>query len=131
MNKQVAMSIIISGLLIVGAILFVSDGSATDANTGNSSVVSNVDGKQFIDISAKGGYSPRIITAKAGAPTTLRVKTRGTYDCSGSLVIPSLRYQKLLQPSGVEEIIISAEQAQGAMRGLCAMGMYSFQIRFQ
>lgn len=131
MNKQAALSIIVSGILIAGAIVFVAGGSGADTNTGNTSVVSIADGKQFIDISAKGGYSPRLINATAGIPTTLRVRTRGTYDCSASLVIPSLRYQKFLQPTGTENIEISAEQAQGAMRGLCAMGMYSFQIRFQ
>ena len=47
-----------------------------------------------------------------------------------SLVIPKLSYQKFLQPSGTEEIAISGEQAQGTMQGLCSMGMYNFQIRF-
>jgi plastocyanin domain-containing protein len=90
-----------------------------------------VDGTQYIDVSAKSGYSPRIITATAGVPTILRVETSGTFDCSSSLVIPKLSYQKILKPSGTEEITISAEQAQGTMQGLCSMGMYNFQIRFQ
>lgn len=90
-----------------------------------------IDGKQIIDISAKGGYSPRVVVAKAGVPTVLRVTTSGTFDCSASVVIPKLSYQKFLQPSGTEDIAISAEQAQGTLQGLCAMGMYNFQIKFQ
>ena len=90
-----------------------------------------VDGKQIIDISAKGGYSPRVVEAKSRVPTVLRVNTQGTFDCSASLVIPKLSYQKFLQPSAIEEILISAEQAQGTLQGLCAMGMYGFQIKFQ
>ncbi len=90
-----------------------------------------IDGKQVIDIRAKGGYSPRVVTAKAGVETLLRMNTSGTFDCSASLVIPKLSYQKFLQPEGTEDIVISAEQAQGTLQGLCSMGMYNFQIRFE
>ena len=103
----------------------------SQSSGGASGVATVVDGKQFIDITAKGGYSPRVVTAKAGMPTVLRVQTNGTFDCSASLVIPKLSYQKFLQSSGTEEIIISPEAAQGTMKGLCSMGMYSFEIDFQ
>lgn len=105
--------------------------SPNSEDGGEVSTVSIVDGTQIIDISAKGGYSPRKVAAKANMPTILRVSTRGTFDCSASLVIPKLSYQKLLQSSGTEDIAISAEQAQGTLQGLCAMGMYNFQITFQ
>ncbi len=131
MNKQIIISILISGFLIGGALWFVSYKSGESADAGNVQPVSFAGGRQIIDILAKGGYSPRIIAAKAGIPTTLRVKTKGTFDCSASLVIPILSYQKFLQPSDVEEITINPERARGTMLGLCAMGMYSFQIRFQ
>lgn len=132
MSKQIFISLVICGLLIVGAVWLTSRQSP-DTNIPNpgTPAASVVDGKQIIDISAKGGYSPRMITAKAGVPTVLRVITRGTFDCSASLVIPKLSYQKFLQPSGTEEINISAEQAQGTVQGLCAMGMYNFRIVFQ
>ena len=48
-----------------------------------------MDGIQYVDISAKGGYSPRVVTAKVSVPTVLRMKTSGTFDCSASLVIRS------------------------------------------
>ncbi|OGG71253.1 hypothetical protein A3F27_00100 [Candidatus Kaiserbacteria bacterium RIFCSPHIGHO2_12_FULL_53_13] len=132
MNKAIFISIGISALLVGGMFWFVSGNIDVGANAaGDTSAVSISDGKQFIDVSAKGGYSPRVILAKAGTPTILRVKTSGTFDCSASLVIPKLSYQKFLQPSGTEEIAISAEQAQGTMQGLCSMGMYNFQIKFQ
>ncbi|HEY4500865.1 MAG TPA: cupredoxin domain-containing protein [Candidatus Paceibacterota bacterium] len=129
MNKSIFVSVAISGLLIGGAFWFVSLGQNDDA--GDTSVVSMIDGKQVIDISAKGGYSPRKVIAKAGVLTILRVKTSGTFDCSASLVIPKLSYQKFLQPSGTEDIIIPAGKAQGTLQGLCSMGMYNFQIIFQ
>src|SRR3989344_7407585 len=119
MNKPILISIAISTLLIIGMIWFVSGRvGASDDLAGGASTVSIVGGKQIIDITAKGGYSPRVVLARAGMPTTLRVKPNGTLDCSASLVIPKLSYQKFLQPSGTEEIAVSPEQAQGTMQGL-------------
>lgn len=127
MNRAILVSICVSALLIFGAFWFAGRPAGVDG----SSAVSIVNGKQLIDISAKGGYSPRIVVAKAGMPTVLRVATRGTFDCSASLIIPKLRYQKILQRTGVEEIPVPPEQAQGTLVGLCTMGMYNFQIKFQ
>lgn len=131
MNMGMLIAIIISIVLIGWAISFVS----SKPNTGNAAqtapTATIVDGKQFVDITAKGGYSPRVVIAKAGIPTTIRVTTNGTFDCSASVVIPKLSYQKFLQPSGTEDIEIPAEQATGTVQGLCAMGMYNFQIKFQ
>jgi len=90
-----------------------------------------IDGKQIVDVTAKGGYFPRVVVAKAGVPTVLRVNTSGTFDCSASLVIPSLSYQKFLKSSGTEEIEIPAVKASGTLQGLCSMGMYGFQIKFE
>lgn len=127
MNKSIVISIVISALVIGGAVWFATSSGGTSSAT----VATIVDGKQLIDISAKGGYSPRVVTAKAGIPTVLRVKTNGTFDCSASLVIPKLSYQKFLQPTGTDEIAISAEQAQGTLNGVCGMGMYGFRINFE
>ena len=127
MNKPVIISIVVSVLLVSGAFWLAARSSGASQGSATATIV---DGVQYVDISAKGGYSPRIVTAKAGMPTVLRMKTRGTFDCSASLVIPALSYQKFLQPSGTEEISITAEQAQGTLQGLCSMGMYNFQIQF-
>ncbi|MDO8566540.1 MAG: cupredoxin domain-containing protein [bacterium] len=131
MNKSIFVSVAVSGLLIGGALWFVSVQPRTDRADEVVPTASIIDGTQIIDISAKGGYSPRRVIAKAGIPTILRVQTRGTFDCSASLVIPTLSYQKFLQPSGTEDIAISAEQARGTLQGLCSMGMYNFQIIFE
>lgn len=131
MDKSIFVSVVVSGLLIGVAFWFVSLSPNTDKDGGTVPTATITDGKQIIDISAKGGYSPRRVVAKAGIPTILRVSTKGTFDCSASLIIPKLSYQKFLQPSGTEDIAISAEQAQGTMQGLCSMGMYNFQVIFQ
>ncbi len=126
MNKSIIFSVGIS-LIIIGGALWLGSQSLGGAP----GVATVVDGTQFIDVTAKGAYSPHIITATAGMPTILRVKTSGTFDCSSGLVIPKLSYQKFLQPSGTEEVVISPDEAQGTMQGLCSMGMYNFQIRFE
>lgn len=129
MNKQIIISLLITSLLIGGAVFFTKSGSSRD-DSGEIYSATIVDGKQIIEIKAKGGYSPRIVNAKAGIPTTIKMETINTFDCSASLVIPEISYQKFLGPSGVEEIEIGADKAQGTMQGLCSMGMYSFLIKF-
>ncbi len=131
MNTRLIISLAVSAVLIGWAFWFASLKPSAEDPGAAAPTAAIVDGKQFIDITAKGGYSPRVVAAKAGIPTVLRVSTDGTFDCSASVVIPKLSYQKILQPSGTEDIEISAEQAQGTLQGLCGMGMYNFQIKFQ
>lgn len=126
MNKSTLFSIVIALAIIGGAIWL----SFSDNSPGDSSTVSIVEGKQVIDLLAKDGYSPKVIAAKAGMPTTLRVQTDGTYDCSASLTVPKLGYRKFLQPTGSEDIAISADQAHGTLNGVCSMGMKSFKVKF-
>ena len=132
MNKQILVSVIVTVVLIGGAFWFVSaNPTSTPSVAGeNASAVSVVDGKQIIEITAKGGYSPREVTAQAGLPTVLRIRTNGTFDCSSSLVIPKLSYQKFLESTAVEEIEVSSDMARGELQGLCSMGMYNFSVNF-
>jgi plastocyanin domain-containing protein len=88
-------------------------------------------GSQTIEISAKGGFSPRDVTAKADTATTLKIKTSGTFDCSSSLTIPKLGYQTNLPPSGETVVDVPPQKAGSTLTGLCSMGMYSFTIRFE
>jgi len=131
MNTQTIVSLAVSVALVGWAFWIVSPKSSTGSEGTTIPTAIVVDGTQIIDIRAKGGYSPRRVVAKAGVPTVLRVSTNGTFDCSSSVVIPKLSYQKFLQPSGTEDITIPAEQAQGTLQGLCSMGMYNFQIKFE
>ena len=135
MNKT-ALVIIIVGLVIGIGIIFIG-GSRGNNNTNidNRTVeqVQNTeikDGVQYITINAKGGYSPRISTAKAGIPTKLIVKTNGTYDCSAALRISSIGFQKILKNTGEEMIDLGTPKA-GPLQGVCGMGMYSFNINFE
>lgn len=128
-------SIIITLVLVVGVgLFFVGESkSKSDGATTSTAATQNVeikDGIQYITINAKGGYSPKVSTAKAGVPTKLIVKTKGTYDCSASLVIRSIGYQKTLSQTGEETIDIGIPKSGVPLRGVCSMGMYNFSINF-
>lgn len=129
MEKKIFIGIVVASLLLVGIIAY-RPGASAAPPAGAVPAVQNADGSQTIDITARGGYSPRLVSAKAGIPTTIRVITQDTYDCSASLVIPKVGLRKLLSSNGTEEINISADKAQGTLNGLCGMGMYSFKIVF-
>ena len=130
MQKDSKMALIFGGVAIVLLVVFIAvRNSGSEAVLSNESV-SIVDNTQIIALTAKSGFTPSSVQATAGVPTELRVTTNGTYDCSSIIVIPSLRYQKTLEPTGTETITLSADQAQGTLKGTCGMGMYHFEITF-
>jgi plastocyanin domain-containing protein len=118
--------------IVIGGIYFLENGSSQKGGQSNSESA-NIDVKdkvQYISIEAKGGYSPRVTSAKSGVPTKLIVKTNNTYDCSSALVIRSVGFQSMLPQTGETEIDLGIHAAGETIQGLCSMGMYSFQIKF-
>ncbi len=131
MKKVFILSILLTVGSLVGIVLLLQNsGTNTAAVAREQSNISVVDGKQIIQINAKGGYAPRNTLAKANMPTTLNVKTNGTYDCSSSLSIPSLGYRTNLPPSGVTSIEIPPQPVGSIFKGICTMGMYHFAVNF-
>ena len=126
MNKTVYA---IVTLALLAGIVIIFSGNKDGTQLSGSSVEVK-DGVQYVRIEAGGGYSPQISEAQAGIPTKLIVKTDGVYDCSSSLVIPSMKYQKVLAPVGEEVIDIGIPKIGEPLNGLCGMGMYSFQVNF-
>lgn len=138
MKNKTALIIIALGLIIALGIIFLgtsknSNSKTDDKNIAQKSIPNTEikDGIQYVYIDAKGGYSPRLSTAQAGIPTKLIVKTNGTYDCSASLIVRSVGYQKILPKTGEEIIDLGIPKAGTPIRGVCGMGMYSFEIDFQ
>lgn len=131
MKKDVIVAIIIAIGVIGGAFLFFRNGGSADSGqTMKASTVSIVDGKQIIEIQARGGYQPRKSVARAGIPTIIRFVTNGTFDCSSSVRIPSLNVSKMLPQTGSTDIDIGVPQTANIL-GSCGMGMYRFEIDFQ
>lgn len=126
--KNIIFATVFSLLLILGVFLLSKNGS--NKNISSRDNVSIVDGVQIVEISAKGGYSPRKSVAKAGIPTVLRVDTNGTFDCSAIVRVPSMDISKNLPQSGTTDIPLGTS-TPGVLNGSCGMGMYPFEINFQ
>lgn len=126
-------AIIIAVLLILGSILIIKNKNITPVNNKTEQAIQNVsvvEDKQIIDIRVKGGYSPKVTTAKADIPTIIRFNTNGTFDCSSYIRIPSLGINETLPNTGAKEVNIGTPNV-GILSGSCGMGMYSFQIKFE
>ncbi len=128
--KSTVLSIIIAGLIVGGAIFFSKRDSSYVEKFVDINNVNIVDGKQIIEIKARGGYQPRKSIAKAGIPTIVRFNTEGTFDCSSAVRIPSINFNKVLPASGVTDVDLGVREVE-VVNGTCGMGMYSFQIDFQ
>lgn len=126
-NLPVILSVLVAALVIAGSIVLGQKPDGIDQAVQNVSMEGE---KQVIEIDAKGGYSPKLTTAKAGVPTVLRIKTNGTYDCSSAIAIPSIGFRKNLDATGVTEVNVPIQMAQGTLEGVCSMGMYGFSVRF-
>lgn len=127
--KATTLSIIIAAIIIGGSFMLTQSGDNNKQIT-NANNVSIVDGKQIIEINAKGGYQPRKSIAKAGIPTIIRFNTQGTFDCSSAIRIPSMNLSKNLPQTGSTDIDISGSEL-GTLQGSCGMGMYPFEVEFQ
>lgn len=138
MKKNKVISIV-GSIIIIGATSYAlmadktpSQESSQNVQTSSSQKdVNNVivkDGVQYVTVLAKGGYSPKLNTIKANMPTKLVIKTEDTYDCSSSLVIRSLSFQKVLKATGEETIDVGKLATGEKLQGVCGMGMYNFQV---
>ncbi|OGI58147.1 hypothetical protein A3C60_01355 [Candidatus Nomurabacteria bacterium RIFCSPHIGHO2_02_FULL_37_45] len=125
MNKTVSIIIILALVVVLGIIFF---GGGSDSVSAQN--VEIRDGIQYVTVDARGGYFPQTSNAKAGIPTKLIMKTSGTFDCSSALVIKSLNYQNILPQNAETEIDLGVPKAGEPLQGVCGMGMYNFQVRF-
>ncbi len=125
---KIIFAIILAVVIIGGAFFLVGN---TNSSGGDSIAnVSVINGKQIIEITAKGGYKPRLSIAKAGLPTVIRFNTNGTFDCSSAVRIPSMNISLFLPNTGVKDVDLGVSK-EGILNGTCGMGMYPFQIDFK
>ncbi len=139
MNQSVISYIVIVGAIIVSLfIVFPKTKTTSKSENQNFSASkqetkneqTDVEGKQIIEITARGGYTPNIIQAKADIDTILRVETRNTFDCSSAFTIPELKISKNLPVTGTTDFNIGSHKAGTKLQGSCSMGMYGFEIEF-
>jgi len=76
-----------------------------------------------VDVQSR-SYAPSRLQATAGTPTTLTLRTNGTFGCTRAFVVPSLGIQKVLPQTG-ETLVSLGTLPPGPLRFTCSMGMYS------
>ncbi|MDP8975245.1 MAG: sulfite exporter TauE/SafE family protein [Actinomycetota bacterium] len=87
------------------------------------------DGVQRIVIEAHdSGYSPSAVTARAGVPTELILRTDNTEGCTRAIVMRSFGVQKVLPASGDTPIDLGPLDP-GTYRFTCSMGMYGGSVK--
>lgn len=121
---------VLASIVLVGGTLYFSRNSFVETPTTPGANIVAEGGKQIVDITAKGGYTPRKTIAQANVPTILRIKTDSTLDCSSSLKIPAAGYSGNLPPKGDTLIELPPQQPGSQVKGICSMGMYNFTISF-
>lgn len=94
----------------------------------DTTVVSVVDGKQTVTITARtGSYSPDNVEVKSGVQTTLVVRSADAQGCVRSFVIPDRNVSEVLPVKGDTTIDLGVLQP-GTLPYSCGMGMYTGTI---
>jgi len=131
--------VLVTGLLAINAGLVLNGSSFTLAGvwqdvTGASQAAAlaappgAADGIQRMMIEAHNtGYSPSALTARAGVPTELTIRTDNTQGCTRAIVMSSFGVQKVLPATGDTRVGLG-DLEPGTHRYTCGTGMYSGSI---
>lgn len=77
------------------------------------------------------GYEPKVLQLPADTPVKLNLVSKNVRSCSLAIVIPDLKYEKLLPSTGTVTVDVPPQSKGKVMRYACSMGMYTGQIVFQ
>ncbi len=81
--------------------------------------------QQNIVISIKSnGYTPNVLTVKAGTSVSFKLENDGVYTCASSFTIPYFNYQKVVQAGKTETIALQMPDKPMQIPFMCSMGMY-------
>jgi plastocyanin domain-containing protein len=97
-------------------------------NLSQNAIIDN--NQQTIKLTAKNGFSPKATLAKADTPTTLKVSTENTFDCSSVINISEFNISKTLPSSGVTDLIIPPQTSGKTITGFCSSSLNTFLITF-
>ncbi|MHA7294734.1 heavy metal translocating P-type ATPase [Arthrobacter sp. HLT1-21] len=79
-------------------------------------------GRQVVDISVRGGYSPNLIQVTAGVPVQLRFDRQDNSDCTSRVVFPDLRKSASLAAFATTTVDLMIEEP-GEYPWACGMNM--------
>lgn len=133
-NAQTLIGLLVCLIVFAGVSVFVL-GNLTGKqdvppSTQDSQAVIEQGGVQYISITAKGGYFPNQIRAKADTPTVLKLVTKNTYGCESAVVISEVGFQEFLPSTGTKEVNLGTQPKGKQVKVTCTMGMYNAYINF-
>jgi uncharacterized protein len=76
------------------------------------------------------GYSPKVLHLAANRPVRLIWATKNVSSCALAVVVPALKYEKMLPNTGLVDLNIPAQKKGTVMNYSCSMGMYTGQLVF-
>jgi Cu+-exporting ATPase len=79
-------------------------------------------GRQVVDITVKGGYSPSLVRVEAGSPVRLRFHREENSDCTARVVFPDLRKSASLAAFGTTTMDLDIHEP-GEYAWACGMNM--------
>lgn len=126
----IILAIVSVSFLLYKVISLRSASPSIDNGSQAQNVVTEENGKQIITIQARGAYSPRTVSAKAGVQTILRMKTSNSYGCERAFAIPKMGIQKSLPATGETDIDLGIPEKGSKVFGTCSMGMYTVTLTF-
>lgn len=81
--------------------------------------------QQNVVISIKSnGYTPNVLTVKAGTNVSFKLENDGAYTCASSFTIPYFNYQKVVPAGKTETIALKMPDKPTQIPFMCSMGMY-------
>lgn len=132
--KLAAFVIIILAVFNLNNALALSGGTWTLENifgkTNNSESVSeNMTTQESVVINIQNeGYSPNVVTVKAGSHVSFNIKNDGVYTCASAFTIPAFNYQIVVQAGTTETIALKMPDNPMQIPFMCSMGMYRGMI---
>jgi Cu+-exporting ATPase len=79
-------------------------------------------GRQVVDITVKGGYSPSLVRVEAGTPVRLRFDRQENSDCTARVVFPDFRKSASLAAFGTTTLDLDVQEP-GEYSWACGMNM--------
>ncbi|MDQ3502245.1 MAG: cupredoxin domain-containing protein, partial [Actinomycetota bacterium] len=110
------LAVVLTGLGLIAALAwyFFAPRTATDARVEG--------GRQVVDVTVKGGYSPSLIRVEAGTPVRLRFHRQENSDCTSRVVFPNLRKSASLEAFGMTTLDLEIAEP-GEYSWACGMNM--------
>ncbi|MEX2290549.1 MAG: heavy metal translocating P-type ATPase [Mycobacteriales bacterium] len=109
-------AVVLGGIVLIAVLAwyFFAPRKATHAQREN--------GRQVVDITVKGGYSPSLVRVEAGKPVRLRFDRQENSDCTARVVFPDFRKSASLAAFGTTTLDLDVQEP-GEYAWACGMNM--------